>query len=93
MRQHLTVNPLGIVCQVTRLPGSVRSAIARDVRFQLELKCNTGWHTLSTHDDRHEAARSFRETRRYRTFTFRLVAFNEAGRVVMPRNWQPHSYL
>ena len=93
VKQRLSVQRNGVIGVETITPGSRHSTFARDVSFCIEWRANIGWVALTgTTSNPSDALREFRDLRRrHKTIRYRLVAFNEIGRVPLPRSWRPFS--
>lgn len=85
---HLKVQQNGWIVQVTTKPGSVHSTGARDLRFALEYKASTGvWVQVhGDYADEGAARRALADSNP--RITYRLVAFNDYGRVALPKGWE-----
>jgi hypothetical protein len=94
MKQRLTVQKNGVIGVETITPGCRHSAFARDVSFCIEWLANIGWTQLAgSTTNPAEALREFQALRRrHKTISYRLVAFNDIGRVRLPRSWRPYSW-
>lgn len=94
MRQRLSVQKNGVIGVVTVTPGRRHSTFARDVSFCIEWLANVGWTQLAgSTSDPQQALREFQDlSRRHKTIRYRLVAFNDIGRVRLPRYWRPFSW-
>lgn len=91
MKERLTVQKNGVIGVAYSAPGIRGCRIANDVSFCIEWLANVGWTQLAgAVANPNEALREFQDLRRrHKTISYRLVAFNDVGRVRLPRSWRP----
>lgn len=87
--RRLRVQSNGWIVLKTRQSRSVSTTGARDLIFNIQWFSTKGWVNHGEFVDDLMARQCFREQReRNRSIRWRLIARNEHGQVVLPRNWR-----